>query len=87
MGELTDSIGDVDPLRWTRISGTLYWNKASERLTGIMANDAIGRSLFEIFPEMKGSYATEMYKKAMATGTEQTFLNEHRVKDKDCFFR
>jgi PAS domain S-box-containing protein len=83
--ELTDSIGDVffamdKDLRYT------YWNKASERLTGIKADYAIGRSLFEIFPENEESNATKAYKKALATGTEQTFLNEYRIKDKDYFF-
>jgi PAS domain S-box-containing protein len=83
--ELTDSIGDVffamdKDLRCT------YWNKASERLTGIKANHAIGRSLFELFPENEESNATKAYKKALATGTEQTFLNEYRIKDKDYIF-
>jgi PAS domain S-box-containing protein len=83
--ELTDSIGDVffamdKDLRCT------YWNKASERLTGIKADYAIGRSLFELFPENEESNATKAYKKALATGTEQTFLNEYRIKDKDYFF-
>jgi len=83
--ELTDSIGDVffamdKDLRYT------YWNNASERLTGIKADYAIGRSLFEIFPENEESNATKAYRKALATGTEQTFLNEYRIKDKDYFF-
>jgi PAS domain S-box-containing protein len=48
--ELADSISDVffavdKNLRYT------YWNKASERLTGISAENAIGKSLMEIFPD------------------------------------
>jgi PAS domain S-box-containing protein len=48
--ELADSISDVffamdKNLRYT------YWNKASENLTGISAENAIGKSLMEIFPD------------------------------------
>jgi PAS domain S-box-containing protein len=32
-----------------------YWNKASEKLTGIKAKDAIGKSLTEVFPDVKGT--------------------------------
>ncbi len=50
--ELTDSISDVffsmdKDLRYT------YWNKASEKLTGVSAEKAIGKTLMEIFPDNK----------------------------------
>ena len=59
--ELAESISDVffamdKNLRYT------YWNKASEKLTGIPAEEALGKSLMEIFPdnearkEAKGMY-------------------------------
>ncbi len=48
--ELADSIADVffamdKDLRYT------YWNKASEELTRISAKDAIGKSIYELFPD------------------------------------
>src|SRR3989304_9233431 len=52
--ELADSIADSfvgldNDLRY------VYWNKACERITGIRAEDAIGRHLFEVFKEDDGT--------------------------------
>jgi two-component system NtrC family sensor kinase len=74
--ELADSITDVffamdEHLRYT------YWNKASEILTGIRAEDAVGKSLREIFPDMPGvRRAEKMYCKVLKTQQPQTFVNE-----------
>ena len=52
--ELAESIGDVFYAMDRKLRYT-YWNNASETLTGILAKDAIGKSLFELFPELKGT--------------------------------
>jgi len=62
--ELTESIDDpfyaMDrDLRYT------YWNKASEALTGILAKDAIGKSLYELFSDIKGTKAEQFYIKSI----------------------
>ena len=58
--ELTESISDVffamdKDLRYT------YWNKASEKLTGISAKDAIGKCLTDVFPDTKGTRIEQFY--------------------------
>ena len=83
--ELTESISDVffamdKNLRYT------YWNKASEKLTGISAKDAIGKSLTEVFPDVKGTRVEQLYLKALRTQQPQSFVNEYQIKGKDFVF-
>jgi PAS domain S-box-containing protein len=83
--ELTESINDIffamdKNLRYT------FWNKASEKLTGISAKDAIGKHLTEIFPAIKGTRVEQFYKKVLRTKQSQRFLNKYRVRDKDFVF-
>jgi PAS domain S-box-containing protein len=75
--ELTESISDVffamdNELRYT------HWNKASEKLTGVTAKDAIGRRFSDIFPENEATRSLqEMYLKAIRTQQSQHFINEY----------
>ncbi|KCZ70644.1 PAS domain S-box [Candidatus Methanoperedens nitroreducens] len=83
--ELAESIGEVfyaldRNLRYT------YWNNASFALTGISAKDAIGKSLFELFPELKGSRAEKLYTEVLKTQQPQSFVHKYRVGDKNLFF-
>jgi PAS domain S-box-containing protein len=77
--ELASSITDVffamdEHLRYT------YWNKASEALTGIRAEDAIGKSLEEIFPGRPWRRRAErMYRKVLKTQQLQTFVNDYDI--------
>jgi two-component system NtrC family sensor kinase len=74
--ELANSITDVffatdEHLRYT------YWNKASEILTGIRAEDALGKSLQEVFPDTDWvRRAEKVYRKVLQTQQPQTFINE-----------
>jgi PAS domain S-box-containing protein len=74
--ELADSITDVffamdEHLKYT------YWNKASEILTGIRAEDALGNSLLEIFPDTPGvRKAEKVYRKVLRTQQSQTFVSD-----------
>jgi len=84
--ELAESVTDLffafdKDLRYT------YWNKASEELTGISAKDALGKHLYDIFPdsEMTKS-AKRAYLKALQTQKVQSFVNEYQLGDKDYFF-
>ena len=75
--ELADSITEVffamdKHLRYT------YWNKASEVLTGIRADDAIGKSLSEIFPDTPGiKRAKKVYREVLRTQKSQTFMTDY----------
>jgi len=77
--ELADSITDVffamdENLRYT------YWNRASEVLTGIRTDHAIGKSIQEVFPdEPWRRRAEEMYHKVLKTQQLQTFVNEYDI--------
>jgi len=74
--ELADSITEVffamdEHLRYT------YWNKASEILTGVRAEDALGKSLPEVFPDTPGTRRAEkVYRAVLKAQQSQTFVNE-----------
>jgi len=83
--ELTESISDVffamdKDFRYT------YWNKASEKLTGISAKDAIGKSLTEVFPDVKGTIVEQFYKEALRTRQPRSYLNKYQLRGKDYVF-
>ena len=77
--ELANSITDVffamdKDLKYT------YWNKASEILTGIRAEDAIGKSINEVFPDSPGlRRAIKTYRNVLKTQQPQTFVNDFDI--------
>jgi len=81
-GSITDLFFAFDKdLRYT------YWNKASEELTGIPAKDALGKHLYDIFPDAEMTRSAErIYLKALRTQKVQSFVNEFQIGDKDYFF-
>ncbi len=84
--ELVDSIGDIffamdKDLRY------IYWNKASEKLTGISAKNTIGKSIFEIFPDNEQTRSAEkVYQEVLKTHKSRTFINEYQIGDKKFVF-
>ncbi|MGA9348089.1 MAG: PAS domain S-box protein [Anaerolineae bacterium] len=84
--ELADSIADVffafdKDLRYT------YWNKASEKLTGIPAKDAIGKSLYELFPDTPETRRAERaYLDVLRTQQPQSLVNPYHIGGRDFFF-
>jgi PAS domain S-box-containing protein len=84
--ELAESISDVffafdTDLRYT------YWNKASEKLTGIPAKDALGKHLYDIFPDSEQTRSAEKaYRKAIRTRHPQHFTNQYQLDGKDFVF-
>jgi two-component system NtrC family sensor kinase len=84
--ELANSITDVffamdEHLRYT------YWNKASEVLTGIRAEDAIGKSLLEIFPDSPGlRKAEKAYRAVLKTQKSRTFINDYDLGSRHYIF-
>jgi PAS domain S-box-containing protein len=83
--ELAESISDVffemdKELRYT------YWNEASEKLTGVSAKDALGKPLYELFPDMKGTPAANLYLDTLKTGQPHSFVAQYQLKGKDLIF-
>jgi PAS domain S-box-containing protein len=66
--------------------GYTYWNKASENLTGVLAKDAVGKSLYELFPDVKGTKAEEVYLEVLRTGQSKSFINEYALFGKRFIF-
>jgi PAS domain S-box-containing protein len=71
--ELANSISDIyfamdQELKYT------YWNKASEKITGIRAEEAIGKSLFEMFPGAKGTIIEKSYREVVRRKKTKRFV-------------
>lgn len=83
--ELAESISDVffamdKNFRYT------YWNKASENLTGIAAKDALGKSLYDLFPDVRGTKAEQVYISTLETQQAQSCIVEYQLGDRNYFF-
>ena len=84
--ELTNSITDIffaldKDLKYS------YWNKASEKLTGISWKDAIGKYIYDIFPDNEETRkAINFYKYVLKTQRPKAFVNRYHLGDKDYFF-
>jgi PAS domain S-box-containing protein len=84
--ELAESITDVffamdSKLRYT------YWNRASEELTGIPAKDALGKRVYDIFPDDEATgRALNAYRSVLATREPQHFVNEYSLGGRDYVF-
>lgn len=50
-----------------------YFNAAAERLLGRRARDVVGQSLFEAFPEARGSIFETQYRRVLASGEPASF--------------
>jgi PAS domain S-box-containing protein len=84
--ELADSISDVFFATDKDLRPT-YWNKASEKLTEIKAEDALGKSIIEIFPNNEETRrAIKIYQEVLQTRKPQTFINEYHLAGKQHFF-
>ena len=82
----TNSITDIffamdEHLRYT------YWNKASEILTGIRAEDVVGKSLTEIFPDTPElRNAEKVYRNVLRMQQSQTFVNDFNIDGRHYIF-
>lgn len=84
--DLAESITDVffaldGDLRYT------YWNKASEELTGVPAKEALGKNIYDIFPDDEAARrAVNAYRRALATKEPQHFINNFPIRGRDFVF-
>lgn len=83
---ITDSVFALDAqLRYT------FWNRASERNSGIAARDALGRSLRELYPDAAGAEAEAVYREVLRTGVARSFSTSYPIAgqpqrwDVDCY--
>ncbi len=83
--ELADSITDFfyamdNDLKYT------YWNTASQRILGFTSKQVIGKSIYELFPEIKGTEAEKAYREVLKTGTPQSLDYKYSINGKDHIF-
>ncbi|MBI2427617.1 MAG: response regulator [Ignavibacteriales bacterium] len=55
-----------------------YWNKAAAEGTRLKREEVIGKSVFEVFPNLEKSELGEKYRRAFETKTFQSFVNRYR---------
>ncbi|MEM3073010.1 MAG: PAS domain S-box protein, partial [Candidatus Bathyarchaeia archaeon] len=79
---LTDMFFAMDAeLRYT------YWNKASEEFTGIKAENALGKSIFDLFPDNEETRrAVAIYQEVLKTRQPKNFVTQYTWKGKTYFF-
>lgn len=76
--ELADAVSDYFfGLDWEM--KITYWNPASEAFTGFPAADVIGKDLYEVFPDLRGSSAEQFALEAFRTRMHQGFVLEWRA--------
>ncbi|MCX6689903.1 MAG: PAS domain S-box protein [Methanoregula sp.] len=63
-----------------------YWNKTLERVTGIPAKDAIGKSLSDLFPDIKGTQAEQVFLDVLRTQKQRSFITDYPLAGKTHFF-
>lgn len=83
--ELTESIDDVffamDPeFRYT------YWNRASEKLTGIKARDALGKTIYDLFPGIDNGPIDSFYKSVLSSGKSSCLVNPFKIGGREDYF-
>jgi PAS domain S-box-containing protein len=75
--ELADSITDVFFALDSELKYT-YWNRASEKLTGVTAMEALGKHLFAIFPENEGTRRLrDVFQEVIKNRESQVFITEY----------
>ena len=77
--DLADSIKEIFFAMDRRLKYT-FWNKASEALTGIPASEALGQSLFDIFPDIRGTETERFYREVLERGEPRMFTSTSTVK-------
>ncbi len=83
--ELADSITDLFFAMDNNLK-YIYWNKASEILTGVPAADALGKSLYDLFPDVEGTKTEEIYLDVLQTKQPRSLENEFSLAGKDYVF-
>lgn len=64
----------------------IYWNRASEVLTGISEEEAIGKSLFDLFPAVEGTATHQAYQEVMKSGRGKEIEVNYDLGGEDFWF-
>ena len=83
--ELAESISDTF-IALDEFLMVTYWNRAAEELTGISTKEAVGESLYELFPEAAGTAAEKVYHQVLRTRRPMTFETEYHMGETDRFY-
>jgi PAS domain S-box-containing protein len=65
----------------------IYWNKATETLTDVSSDDAVGKSLYELFPEVKGKRVEELYLRVLKTQEPKSIVKKFELDGNEYFFK
>jgi PAS domain S-box-containing protein len=82
--DLADSISDVFFAVDLDMSCT-YWNKATEKLTGVKSRDAIGKPINEILPEISGVKIEALCKDAIGSRMTQMHTGSFTFQEHEYF--
>ncbi len=84
--ELADSITDVF-FAFDRELRCTYWNKASELISGIPAEQALGRTMLELFPDNPDVHQLMLlYQNVLITKQTQSMVNEYKIEGASHFY-
>ena len=83
--ELADSIADIFFALDHHLTIT-YWNKATEHLTGMPADKALGKPLHDVFPGISETQVETVYFKVKETQQPHTFIQPYPLKEKPAYF-
>jgi PAS domain S-box-containing protein len=84
--DLAGSIADIF-FAFDKNLNYTYWNRASEELTGTPAEKAIGKNLYDVFPDNEQTRRAEKaYRAVLKMGKPQYFINEYTINDKQIIF-
>ncbi len=82
--DLADYLGDIFFVLDKDLKCT-YWNKAAENPAGTPAEEAIGKSVYDLFPGLAGTIPEKMYLEVLRTHRPQNFIDEYRIGGKRAF--
>jgi|GEM_PF-4839126 len=83
--DLTESITDLF-FEMDRDFRFTYWNQTAEKLTRISAKDAIGRSLYELFPDVRGTVVEKEYLETLRTQQHRSFESRFELHGEEHVF-
>lgn len=83
--DLANSISDLffaldNDLKYT------FWNRASEKLTKIKSEQALGQSLYQVFPDISGTETDNLYNYVLKTKKPRNFITKYEIKGIKYFF-
>lgn len=73
--DLAESISDIFFAMDATFHFT-YWNKASEEFSGIRAEEALGKSMYALYPHLRDSPLDQFYQQVLQSGKPARFIQK-----------